>query len=168
MKTTVLKFGLRGFIASIILFALALLLLKDVSLATQEIIGYVSMILALSFVFFGIKHYRDKENDGKLRFRKALLIGLSITVFTGIGTAVMDYIYTSYINPDFAQEYLASSIENMKKTLSADEFEIQKAALTQQMESYGTPGFMALIMLLTVVLLGFVITLISALILQKK
>jgi len=168
MKATILKFGLRGFIASILLFGMALLLLKGLSYTAQEIMGYVSMILALSFVFFGIKHYRDKENDGKLSFGKAFLIGISIAVFTGIGTAVMDFIYTSYINPDFAHEYLASSIESMKETLDPEEFTIKKAELEKQMEDYGTPGFMAFIMLFTVVLLGIVITLISSLVLQKK
>lgn len=168
MKTTILKFGLCGGIASIILFGLALLVFKDLSYTLQEVMGYASMILALSFVFFGIKHFRDQKNNGKVTFQKAFLIGIAIAIFTGLGTAIMDYIYTSYINPDFAQEYLASSIESMKETLSSDEFQAKKIELEKQMEQYGSPGFMAFIMFATVVLLGLVITLISSLVLQKK
>ena len=168
MKTTVLKFGLYGMILSIILFGAALVFASNLDYGLQEVIGYASMIISLSVVFFGIKHFRDIHNNGKVSFGKALLIGVLISVATAAGVAIMDWIYTSYINPDFSQEYLEKTLETMQESLSPKEFQAQKETLVQQMEAYGSPGFMALLMFITVVVLGFVISLISALVLQRK
>jgi uncharacterized membrane protein YjjP (DUF1212 family) len=119
-------------------------------------------------VYFGIKHYRDKENGGKVSFGKALIIGILISIFAGIGVAIFDYLYTTQINPDFAAEYLEQSLEKMKETLSPEEFKIKSAELTQQMTDYGGSGFMAMLMFVSVLIIGFIMSLISGLILQRK
>jgi hypothetical protein len=142
--------------------------MKGTSYTVQEAIGYLTMVVSLVFVFFGIRHYRDQVNNGKVGFGKALLIGFLISLFAGLGFGVVDYIYTTMINPDFAQEYLTTMLADMKANLPADEFETQKANLEQQMEEYGGSGFMAFIMFVTVALIGLVISIISALILQRK
>ncbi|WP_223034598.1 DUF4199 domain-containing protein [Hanstruepera marina] len=168
MRNTVLKYGSYGFLAGIIFFGLAFLLGDNLSYSVQEIIGYTSMVVSLSFIFFGIKHYRDKVNQGTVTFGKALVIGLLISIFVGIGVAIIDYIYTTVINPDFATEYLDKTLATMKETMSAEEYDVEKVKLSEQMEAYGGSGFMAFIMFATVVMIGFVISLISGLILQRK
>ena len=168
MKNTVLKYGGYGLLTAIVLFMLALWLGKGLDFSTQEILGYATMVASLSFIFFGLKHYRDKENNGVLSLSKALVIGVLISVFVGLGIGIADYIYTTVINPDFAQEFLDTSLKTMKETMNAKEFEAEKAKLTQQMEDYGGSGFLAFIMFMTVVLIGFVISLISGFILQRK
>ena len=168
MKKTVIKFGAYSLLTSATLFFLALFLGKAFDYSTQEIIGYASMIASLSFVFFGIKYYRDTENDGKIGFGKALQIGILISLFAGLGFALIDYLYTTVINPDFATEYLNTTLETMKTSLTPEEFEVESAKLKEQMDAYGGSGFMAFIMLVTVVIIGFVISLLSALFLNKK
>ena len=81
---------------------------------------------------------------------------------------MFDYIYTTQINPDFATEYMDYSIKKMEATLSPEELKLKSAELIQQMEEYGGSGFMAFLMFITVILIGFVISLISGLILQRK
>ena len=168
MKNTVIKFGLYALISGFLLFGLPFFLGMGVDYDYGELIGYTSMILSLLFVFFGIKHYRDKVNEGKISLGKAIAIGMLIALFSAIGVAVFDYIYTSYINPDFASEYLEYSIKKMEETLSAEEVKLKTAELTQQMEDYGSPSFMAFMMFVSVMILGFIISLISGLILQSK
>ena len=168
MKKTVIKFGAYSLLTSATLFFLALFLGKTFDYSTQEIIGYASMIASLSFVFFGIKYYRDIENDGKIGFGKALQIGILISFFAGLGFALIDYLYTTVVNPDFATEYLNTTLETMKTSLTPEEFEVESAKLKEQMDAYGGSGFMAFIMLVTVVIIGFVISLLSALFLNKK
>ena len=68
-------------------------------------------------------------------------------------------IYTTIINPDFATEYLDKTLVTMKETMSPDVFETEKEKLKEQMEAYGGSGFMAFIMFITVVMIGFVISL---------
>lgn len=168
MKNTVIRFGFYGLIIAIILFLLALAFGKSLSYSAQEIIGYVTMVASLSFVFFGIKHYRDHVNSGMVSFGKALIIGILISTMVGLGIGIADYIYTSVINPDFAQEFLDTSIKNLESTYSGAELETKKSELTQQMNDYGSSGFLAFIMFVTVLIIGFILSLISALILQRK
>ncbi|WP_452601489.1 DUF4199 domain-containing protein [Pontimicrobium sp. MEBiC06410] len=168
MKNTVIKFGTYGLLVAILLFLLALWLGKGMSYSSQEIVGYTTMIASLSFIFFGIKHYRDQVNNGIVSIGKAFIIGLLISAFVGLGIAIADYAYTTLINPDFAQEYLETTLKTMESTLTPEEYKTQKAVLIQQMEDYGGSGFMAFIMFVTVVLIGLIISLISALILQRK
>ena len=152
MKKTVVKFGFYGLLVGFGLFLVGLLFMKDIDISLGEIIGYATMIASLSFVFFGIKHFRDKHNQGTITFGKALTIGLLIAVFPAIGTAIADFIYTTLINPDFFEDYVKM---------------MQEQGNTEEIPNWSS-GFMALIMFVTVMILGLVISLISALLLQRK
>lgn len=168
MKNTIIKYGLYALISGFIFFGLPFFLGMGVDFDYGELIGYTSMILSLLFVYFGIKHYRDKVNNGKVSLGKAIGIGMLIALFSAVGVAVFDYLYTTQINPDFASEYLEYSINKMKETFSPEEVKIEAAKLTQQIEDYGSPSFMAFMMFASVMILGFIISLISGLILQRK
>ena len=168
MKSTILKFGGYGLLTGVILFGLALTFGEGLSYSAQELIGYGTMIVALSFVFFGIKHYRDQVNNGQLSFGKGLVIGILISCLVGVGIGFMDYLYTTVINPNFAEEYLERTLKIYESQFSGEELKAKSAELTQQMKDYGGSGFMAFLMFFTVVLIGVVVSIISALILQRK
>ena len=167
MKKIILRYGLYSALTISAINFLGWTLGKSLSFSTQEVIGYTSMILSTSFVYFAIKHFRDKENNGHITFKKALVIGLLIVLFASTAFAIADYIYTTIINPDFKEEYLEYALEGMKTSLPPNEFEIKKVEVIEQMEAF-TPSFMAIIMFFTVFTIGFIMTLISSLILQRK
>ncbi len=168
MKNTAIKYGIRSAITITILFLLALTLGKNLDYGLQEVIGYVSMVISLLFVFFGIKHFRDNENDGVVSFSKALLIGILITLFASLAFGIIDLIYIKYINPDFTAEYYARSIEQLKSSLTSVELETKLAEMESQKELFMNPFASFLIMSFTVFLVGLIISLISSLILQRK
>lgn len=153
MKQTVLKYGLYGLITGFLIFTIHLVIgVNNFNYSTNEILGYISIFLSLSFIFFGIKHYRDHINDGIISLGKAILIGVLISILVGLGIAVADFIYTKFINPSFFSDYEKTLIDQGK----ADEiFEM-------------TSTTAALFMLALVTIIGFIISLISALILQRK
>ena len=152
MKNIVIRYGIYGFILALIVFLLALYFGQGVDFSTQELIGYFTMIASLSFVYFGIKHFRSTIGNGQIGFRRAVLIGLLISALTGLGIALADFIYLSWINPDFFEEYTAV---------------MRSEGYKGEIPDYGN-GFMALVMFVTVMVIGLVVSLISALILAKK
>jgi hypothetical protein len=91
-----------------------------------------------------------------------------ISAFVGIGIGLIDYIYTTVINPDFAEEYLKTTLESYDAIYSGKELATKKEELTKQMENYGGSGFMATLMFFTVLLIGLIISIISGLILQRR
>jgi len=168
MKKTITRYGLYGAVTICALFLLSLFVGKNLSYSIQEVIGYTSMIVSLSFVFFGIKHFRDQVNNGSVTFGKALLIGLAISLITAIAFGILDYIYVAYINPDFTEEYYANSLERMQEALPAAEFELKKVEMEAQKELFSSPIMSFALMSMTVFVIGFIISLISGLILQRK
>lgn len=153
MKSTVLKYGMYGLLTGFIIFTLHLVFgIDNLDYSTNEILGYVSIFLSLSFIYFGIKHYRDHINNGLLPLGKAISIGVLISLMVGLGIAVADFIYTKFIDPSFFSNYEKLLIDQGR------EDEIIKMTSTTA----------ALFMLVLVTVIGFIISLISGLILQRK
>lgn len=153
MKTTVLKFGSYGLLAGFIIFFIHLFFgIDNLDNSTNEILGYLSIFLSLSFIYFGIKHYRDSENDGLISLGKAIQIGVLIALLVGLGIAIADFIYTKFIDPSFFINYEQQLIDQGK------EDEIVKMTSTTA----------ALFMLGLVTVIGFIISIISGIILQRK
>ncbi len=168
MKNTVFRFGIYGAITICILFLSGWFIGKNLSFTTQEVIGYSSMVISLLFVFFGIKHYRDKENNGAVSFKKALAIGVLISLFAAVAFGILDIIYIKYINPDFTAEYYGYMVEQMRSSLPEAEFKVKLEELEAQKELFSSPLMNFLLMSATVLIIGFIISLISGLILQRK
>ncbi|MEM9648550.1 MAG: DUF4199 domain-containing protein [Bacteroidota bacterium] len=168
MKKTVLRYGTYGAITICVLFLLSWFLLGDLPFSTQEVLGYASMVISLGFVFFGIKHFRDKENGGTISFKKALTIGILISLITALAFGILDVIYTEILNPDFMEAYYQATISNLRENLPPEEFEVQLAEIEAQKTMFSNPLFSFALMAMTVFVIGFIISLISALILQRK
>lgn len=168
MKKTVLRFGLYGAITICLLFILSMTLGGELDYTTQEIIGYASMVVSLAFVYLGIKHFRDKENNGVVRFGQALLIGVLISLLASLAFGVLDLIYIKFVNPDFTAEYYSRTIADLEASLPTAEFEEKRAELESQKALFMNPWFSFLLMSMTVFVIGFIISLISALVLQRK
>jgi len=130
--------------------------------------GYVSMVVSLLFVFFGIKHFRDHENEGIISFGKALVIGVLITLIASVAFGVLDVIYVKYMNPDFLMEYYDQAIETAKNTFSGEELTLKIKEINNEKELFSNPFISFLLMAVTVFMIGFIISLLSALILQRK
>src|ERR1700740_1491553 len=82
MKKNILVNGLiSGFIVSILmLFSVNYFCHREggMDYNSSLLIGYASMLIAFSFVFVGIRNYRDKYNEGVISFGKAFKIGIMI------------------------------------------------------------------------------------------
>lgn len=153
MKSTILKYGIYGLVTGMVIFSLHLILGVDkLESSTNEILGFVSIFIALSFVYFGIKYYKDRVNNGVISIGKAFVIGTIISIMVGIGVAIADFVYTTLINPSFFDTYE----QTLRDQGRADEI-IKMTSATA-----------ALFMLVLVTLIGCMISLISGLLLQHK
>lgn len=168
MKKTILRFGAYGSITICILFIISWFVLDHLPMSIQEVLGYASMIVSLSFVYFGIKHYRDKENGGKVGFKKALAIGILISLITALIFGLLDMLYSQVLNPEFMDEYYSEVIPDLKASLPANELDAKLAELEAQREQFSNPIFLFVFMASNVFVIGFIITLLSSLILQRK
>jgi len=140
--------------------------LDDIRLG--EIIGYLSLFVALSMIFFGIRRIREKAG-GKISFKTAFISGLSMAVIASLIYVVGWIIYYPNFIPDFADTYTNSQIELVKaKGLSPEETQKEIEELWEFNKSYKKPHIMAGYTFLEIFPLGFFVALISATILRKR
>ena len=133
------------------------------------LIGYASMLISFSFVFVGIRNYRDKYNEGVISFGKAFKIGIMIVLIAStfyVVTWLIDYFY---FMPDFMDKYATHSLDKLKAS-GASQVDIEKK--TQEMANfarmYKNPFFNAMMTYCEILPVGLIVTLISSLVLKRK
>lgn len=170
MKKNVIVFGLiSGSIVSAFMAVSMMLMSKNPNFEGSMLVGYASMLIAFSFIFVGIKNFRDKYNDGVIKFGKAFLIGLYIALIGSTMYVVTWLIEYHFFIPDFMDTYSAHVIAHAKSSgASAAEIEKQVAEMAYYKEMYKNPLFVILFTYFEVLPIGILIALISALILKKK
>ncbi len=175
MQKIVLKFGLiSGALISILLLAGIMMMIGPdgkVDLRNGELLGYISMIVSLSLIFFGIRSYRE-ENGGKISFGKAFKVGILITLVASVMYVItwMIYFHSSDQKEEFGKQRMDYKVESMKKK-GASETEIAKevAANKEFMKIYeSNPLIMFSITLLEIFPVGLVVTLLSSFFLRTK
>ncbi|HEY6503462.1 MAG TPA: DUF4199 domain-containing protein, partial [Chitinophagaceae bacterium] len=82
MKQVVFRYGLYGALVIVALAAIHFywLMPPRISWEEAEVVGYLTMILSMIFVFMGLRHYRDHVNKGSLSFGEGLKVGVLIVL----------------------------------------------------------------------------------------
>jgi uncharacterized protein DUF4199 len=140
-----------------------------INFENSMLIGYASMLIAFSLVFVGIRNYREKYNGGVISFGKAFKIGsMMVLIASSIYVAAWLVDYFFFI-PDFMEKYSAHTIAQAKAG-GAGAAEIAKKAkeMSEFGRMYKNPFFNALITYTEILPIGLIVTLISALILNRK
>src|SRR5215471_9316189 len=130
----VLVYGvIAGLVVAVPMVALMLTLTAATAPDNGALYGYLTMIVALTAVFLGVKHYRDKVLGGAVRFVPALLVGLAISVVASVLYAIGWEISLALTGFDFPGAYLREMVEAARATgASAAEIE----SITQQAEGF--------------------------------
>ena len=89
------------------------------------LIGYLTMLVALTTVFLGIKHYRDKVLGGVIRFGPALVVGLGISAVASLFWAIGWEISLALTGFDFPEAYTNATLETARAR-GASEAELQQ------------------------------------------
>jgi Protein of unknown function (DUF4199) len=84
------------------------------ALVESLLLGYAVMLVALTAVFLGVKHYRDQKLGGVIRFLPALGVGLSISTVACVFYVVGWEISLKYCGCDFIRSYSNAMIEGAK------------------------------------------------------
>jgi hypothetical protein len=166
MQKLILRYGLIATLVMITIGIINLTFLKSLSYELQEVAGYLTLFVAVLFVFFGIRKYRDL-NGGNLRFVDGLKIGLLIVLIPAISFGLFDILYTEVIDPTWKETYYNRNFE-LIKSLPPDEYAVKKKQLEEQRAMFTSPGIQFLLMSSTVLILGLIVTVISSLALSRK
>lgn len=170
MKKIILVYGLlAGLIVSAIGIISTAYFCKKGDFDNGMIFGYGSMILAFAMIFAGIKNYRDKYNNGIIRFGPAFKIGLFITLIASTLYVIAWIINYHFFNPNFYESYSNLMIDRLKSSgAGAAKIAAETADMNKMKEMSKNELFVILMTYAEIVPVGLLVSLIAALILKKK
>ena len=168
MKKNIITYGLiAGIVVSFLMLFSINLNINDFNISL--FIGYASMLIAFSFVFVGIRNYRNKYNEGVISFGKAFKIGIMIVLIASTIYVISWLIDYYFFNPGYMEKYAAHILDKLKAS-GASQVEIDKQ--TKEMANfakmYKNPLFNAMMTYVEILPVGLIVTLISSFILKRK
>lgn len=175
MKKIVLIYGIiAGVVVSTVMAIGMYMCSTNPDYKPSMVAGYATQVIAFSLIFVGIKVYRDKYNAGAIKFGKAFLIGLYISLITStmyVSTWAIEY---NYVLPDdfmakYMAKYKAQMIKEAKERKTPDAVINKELIEMGEMQAdYSKPVYFILYTYVEILPTGLLISLISALILKKK
>lgn len=170
MKKIIITYGLiAGAIVTSFMAYGVYVMDKDPDYEGSMVLGYTAMLVGFTFVFIGIKNFRDKHNNGVITFGKALKIGALISLIAStiyVGVWLIEY-YCFY--PDFMEKYTAAMIKKMDTAaMTAAEITAKKEEIDMYREMYKNPLWVILLTYAEILVpIGLLVPIISALILKR-
>lgn len=165
MKKIILIFGLViGTILTINAIVHMNMIYSNPDYEANDIVGYASLVIMFSLIYFGVRNYRNNHLGGKISFLKALKIGALICLVASTVYVVFGLLYYYLFIPDFIDVFTEWAIRNS----SPDEVETTTAQMKNFKEMYKNPLFAILITYAEVLPIGMVVALLSALIVKKR
>jgi Protein of unknown function (DUF4199) len=174
MKNIIIRYGLiSGAIAAVGILLVSLVLkvygFEKIGFEKSAYFGYTFIILAMSVIFFGVKSFRDNENEGSLTFTKGLLVGLGIAAISCVCYSLMWLVVYYNFIPNFMEDYAAYSTNELKVSGASEAELSNNAAQLQDFKNlYKTPFGVFAVTLIEPLPIGILGALVSAFILKKK
>lgn len=169
MKKTVLTFGLISGILCSLMMSATVPFADRIGFDRSMLVGYTTLVLSFTLVFFGIRSYRLNCGHGTIGFGRAFAVGISITLITSVFYVATWEIVYFFFMPDFMDKYAAWVIE--KARVSGATAAILQEKLRQIQETrelYNNPLYNAAVTFIEPLPVGLAITLVSAAILRRK
>ncbi len=97
--------------------------------------GYSVMLVAMSFIFVGVKRYRDVEGGGVITVGRALGLGLLIALIATIAYTLIWELYLAATHYRFMDDYVASILA---KARASGKSAAEVARMTTELDSMRT------------------------------
>jgi hypothetical protein len=160
--------GIGGVIVALGTY-LGMIMVPDGGGSTGMIVGYLTMLVAMSMVYVGVKQYRDSVQGGLIRFSTAFWVGLGIATVASLFYVAAWELYMFQTNYTFFGEYVKGSIASMKAAgKSAAEIAKFSAEMRAFEVKYANPLFRVAITLTEIAPVGLLVSLVSAALLRNS
>lgn len=171
MRKVILTYGLimGAIIGGMLLISIPLWNNGTLNFDNGELVGYTSMVVASTLIFFGIKSYRDNYSGGTVTFWQATKVGLLITLVSCVVYSLAWQVSYNYMDGDFMQKMTEHSLEKMKAD-GASEAELQEVRASWESfgEMYKNPVIRFAITMFEPLPVALLFTLVSAALLRRK
>ena len=132
-------------------------------------VGYGSMLVALAFVYFGVKKFRDVYSNGSITFKKAFTVGILISLVAAVIYAITWEIAHKTVATGFMDLMTQNYIDELR-TGGASEEALTKAKQEMDgfVEMYKNPMVRFLLTIMEMLPVGLVVSIFGAIVLKRK
>ena len=164
LKSQILQYGiLLGGIS--VVFALMLFFL-DMHYTQESAVNWINWAITITVLVLGIYSYR-KTNDGFLSLSEALKLGLGISVISALMAIVYTYILINFLDPDTIEKTI--EVTQNKMLDENPEMTQEQIDMAKEMQlKFSSIGVISTMILIFSLVFGFVVSLISGLILKRN
>lgn len=164
MTRDILSYGfIAGLIVGVPLFGLSVALNGHPPMPWGAVVGYLTMLIALSLVFVAVKRRRDRELGGVIGFWPALGIGLAISFVASIVYVLAWEAALAVTNMDFAGEYAKATVEAQRaKGVSGEALAKIAAEMERFRVQYASPLYRVPMTLAEILPIGILVSLVAA------
>lgn len=165
MIQKILFFGaIAGGIVASVLFGMTVAMAnRPPAMGIGALIGYSSMLVALSTIFVAVKRHRDRDLGGVIKFLPAFLLGLGISTVAGVFYVLAWEAALAVTGMDFAGEYAKHMIEQKQAAgVSAAELAKYQAEAAKFQAQYANLAFRMPMTFLEIFPVGVLVSVVSA------
>ncbi len=156
-----------GLILGVVSILISVVMYVTNSLVEQNwiasILGIVVMIVAITY---GINEYK-KSNGGFLTLGEAIKIGVGVALIAGIIGAIYQFIFMTYIEPDFLEKMMQVQFDNMIEQ-NPDMSEEQIEMSMEMGRKFSSPWITTAFQIVGNLFFGLIISVIAGLALKKE
>ncbi len=170
MRNRIMVYGvIAGIIVGVPTFGLAVGLNGHPPLRYGMLIGYTTMLIALSAVFVAIKRQRDIDGGGVIRFWPAFGLGLGISTIAGILYVLSWEAALAVTHMDFAGSYARTLIAARRAAgASPEELARLSAEMAAFKVNYARPLYRLPMTFTEIFPVGVLVSLVSAALLRNS
>ncbi|MCB2065158.1 MAG: DUF4199 domain-containing protein [Erythrobacter sp.] len=132
------------------------------------LVGYLTMFIAMSIVFVGVKRFRDVERGGVIRFLPAWGLGTAIALVASLFYVLGWEVYMALSGADFIGDYMAGHIESLRAAgASAAELAAAQAEADELIANYANPLYRMPLTFMEIAPVVVIVPLVSAVLLRN-
>jgi hypothetical protein len=133
-------------------------------LATGQYLQWLGLVIMAVVLYLGIKAVRDERRDGTLTYGQGVGAGVTISLYSGLMSAVYTFVHFTFINPGFADYTIALTREKWAaRGLTQAQMEGAEAITRKMLQ----PGVQAILGVFFAVLIGLILSLIISAFLKR-
>ena len=154
-----LLLGLLSIVLGVIFYVL------DMHLERNWISSVLSLALTTGVIIYAFKQYKG-ANEGFMTLGQAIKLGLGIALIAGIIGVIFNYLLMNVIEPDMINQIMEKQQEAMIER-NPNMTDQQLEAASEMTAKFMKPGMMAAFGLIGSLFFGFIISLITGLVMKR-